>query len=118
MKLRLTRNQVDQKGLFGGHKGVSFSLNYKLDMSDEERELIAHYKVGDMIVHEYPGWFRQGQPVMLQISVNGLANGGSLSFDDLGKISDAQNAIVSGANTLKGLIQQMHKFGGEEVIDI
>jgi hypothetical protein len=119
MKLRLMRTQQDQKGLFGGHKGVNFSLNYKLDVSPEERQLIEHYKVTSFVVHKYQaGRTSDGEPRTENISVRSLVDGGSLSLRDFGEVTGAEAAIVSGANTLKGLIEQMRKFGGEEVIEI
>ena len=119
MKLRLTRAQQDQKGIFGGHKGVNFSLNYKLDISPEEKQLVDRYKVAEFVVHKYEvGRSSQGEPWTQNIRVQDLVNGGSISLRDFGEVTGAQSAIVSGAKTLKGLIEQMHKFGGEEVIEI
>ena len=53
VKLVIRRNQADVKGLFGGHKGVSFSLFGKCAVSDPERALIDKYKVGDYILASY-----------------------------------------------------------------
>jgi len=119
MKLRLTRSQQDQKGLFGGHKGVNFSLNYKLDVSAEEKQLVDHYKVAGFVVHRYEaGRSSDGEPWIQSIHVGDLVNGSSLKLRDFGEITGAEAAIVNGANTLKQLIEQMRKFGGEEIIEI
>jgi hypothetical protein len=119
MKLRLMRAQQDQKGIFGGHKGVNFSLNYKLDVSPEEKQLIERYKIAGFIVHKYEaGRSSDGQPWTQDIRVQDLVNGGSLNLRDFGEVIGAEGAIVNGANTLKALIEQMRKFGGEEVIEI
>lgn len=40
MKLALKRSQQDIKGMLGGHKGVSFTLSYRLVLSSEEQELV------------------------------------------------------------------------------
>ena len=39
MKLTIKRNQADVKGLFGGHKGVRFSLYAKANITSEEQFL-------------------------------------------------------------------------------
>jgi len=119
MKLRLFRSQRDQKGFFGGHKGVNFSLQYKLEISDEERGLIDHYKVGDFVVHKFV-WGRasDGSPLTRNIPVMDLLNGGALELRDFDEVTGAEGAIKQGANNLKALLEQMRKFGGEEVIEI
>ena len=53
MRLTIKRNQADQKGIFGGHKGVNFTLYSKAELTHDERALIERYKVGDHILAEY-----------------------------------------------------------------
>ncbi len=53
MKLIVKRNQTDVKGLFGGHKGVRFSLHARANITDEERALIDRYKVSGHILASY-----------------------------------------------------------------
>lgn len=118
MQLRLLRSQRDQKGIFGGHKGVNFSLNYRLDVSDEERSLIDHYKVGDFIVHKFQRGFINNEPYMIEIQVMELVNGSTLEMRDFDEIVESEKAIVAGASNLKALLAQMRKFGGEEIIEI
>ena len=119
MQLRLFRSQRDQKGIFGGHKGVNFSLQYKLDISDEESGLIDHYKVGGFVVHKFKwGQTSDGTPLVNNIHVMELVNGGSLELRDFDEIVGSEDALIKGANNLKALLAQMRKFGGEEVIDI
>jgi hypothetical protein len=119
MRLRLFRSQRDQKGFFGGHKGVNFALEYKLDISAEERGLIDHYKVGEFIVHTFK-WGRasDGSPLMMNIHVMNLLNGGILELRDFDEVTGSEGAIKQGACNLKALLEQMRKFGGEEVIEI
>ncbi|MEA3417111.1 MAG: hypothetical protein U9R02_13350, partial [Thermodesulfobacteriota bacterium] len=57
MKLTIRRDQSAKKGLFGGHKGMNFSLFCRVEISQEERELINKYKVQDHVLtwREYEG---------------------------------------------------------------
>ena len=47
MKLVIQRSQQDVKGMLGGHKGVSFTLSYRLVLTGEEEELVALPRVSD-----------------------------------------------------------------------
>lgn len=44
MKLILKRDQKAQTGLLGGHKGMTFILSCKAELTDDERALVAKYK--------------------------------------------------------------------------
>ncbi len=46
MRLIISRNQQDVKGVFGGHKGVQFTLGYRLELTQEEAELVRRYNLG------------------------------------------------------------------------
>lgn len=119
MQLRIIRSQNADKGFFGGHKGVTFALRYKLDVAEEDVELVNYYQVGSAIVHEYVSHiFHDGERFTTPIRVNELIGGSSLHLKDFSEIINAENALVTGAQTLKGLLAQMRKFGGEEVIEI
>ena len=61
MKLHIKRSQADVKGMFGGHKGVSFTLSLKLELSPEETSLIEKYAVW-----HYPLWERGQLPVTIE----------------------------------------------------
>jgi len=84
MKLIIRRNQADVKGLFGGHKGVRFSLYAQVQISDEEKALI-NYKVGDYILAEYELPFRE-KKVRFHWSVNDLIKGKQEETDDIGTL--------------------------------
>jgi hypothetical protein len=119
MKLTIKRNQADQKGFFGGHKGVNFSLYSKADLTQEEHALIERYKVGDLILAEYTWRPRSGgQPVEVAIRVNTLANGTTDTTDSITTLLDLEEAIKGGCRNLKSLLRVMSTFGGQEVIEI
>jgi hypothetical protein len=45
MELVVRRTQADVKGVFGGHKGVSFNLFYQLMLTPEETALVQKYRL-------------------------------------------------------------------------
>lgn len=57
MKLAIQRSQQDVKGMLGGHKGVTFTLSYRLILSSEEQELVNRYKLDEYPVtwHTFQG---------------------------------------------------------------
>jgi hypothetical protein len=46
MKLLIKRDQKAQAGMFGGHKGMSFVLSYRVELTPEEKALVEKYKAG------------------------------------------------------------------------
>src|SRR4051794_24728248 len=98
MQLRLLRSQADQKGFFGGHKGVSFSLRYKLEVSGEEQALVDRYKVSDFVVHTVTyGKSQQGEPFTWDIHVKDLINGSSVALRDFSEVVKSEDAVTQGA---------------------
>jgi hypothetical protein len=117
MKLIIRRNQADVKGLFGGHKGVRFSLYAQVQISDEEKALINRYKVGDYILAEYELRFGR-DTVRFTWSVNDLIRGKQVETDDIGTLLKLEESVKGGCIALKNLLEVMRTFGGEEVIDV
>ena len=119
MKLIIRRNQADVKGLFGGHKGVRFTLYAQVQISDEEKALINRYKVGDYILAEYelkvP--FREDK-VRFHWSVNDLIRGKQVETEDIGTLLELEESVKRGCVALKTWLEVMRTFGGEEVIDV
>jgi hypothetical protein len=119
MKLTIKRNQADQKGIFGGHKGVNFTLYSRAELTRDERALIERYKVGDHILAEYALQPKGAvRPTEYRITVNRLATGTTDTTDSIGTLLDLESAIKEGCRNLKSLLEVMSTFGGEEVIEI
>jgi len=117
MKLRITRNQADVKGLFGGHKGVAFSLHARAEVSPDERKLIDHYKVGDYTLATYEDVYK-GQPFQVGYSVNDLINGKNAELTSVSSLLALEDSIKNGCRNLKDLLSVMSTFGGEQEIEI
>ena len=120
MKLVIKRDQADVKGLFGGHKGVSFSLYTRAEITSEERELIERYNVGSYTMASYEdtvGLFEK-QPVEVTYSVSDLVNGKTTEMSSIVALMDLEESIKGACRNLKILLSVMSTFGGEEVTEI
>jgi hypothetical protein len=117
VKLTICRNQADVKGVFGGHKGVSFSLFGKCAVSDAERALIERYKVGDYVLASYAVPTR-GEPYEFKITVNNLISGSTHNANDIGTLLKLEEEMKTGCNNLKNLLVVMNSFGGEQTFEI
>lgn len=118
MKLTIRRNQADVKGMFGGHKGVSFSLFGKCAVSDAERALIDKYKVGDYILASYSVPTGRSEPIEFRITVNNLISGTTNNANDIDTLLKLEEEMKTGCNNLKNLLMVMNSFGGEQVFEI
>jgi len=118
MKLTIKRSQADVKGFFGGHKGVSFSLSGRCEISPNERSLVEKYKVGDYVLAQYQKQGKGEEPMNLNITVNGLLAGTTVETGDIKTLRELENSMKLGCSNLKELLGVMASFGGEQVFDI
>ncbi len=117
MKLEIWRDQSDVKGLFGGHKGVSFKLVTRVQLSSDETALIAKYKVGDdvLVTYELHGPDRN---VPFTITINQMTAGHTVNTRDVATLIEVEDAIKTRCQNLKGWLQVMATFGGYETVEI
>jgi len=111
MKLSLTRNQTEQKGLFGGHKGMNFSLAFKVDLDPDEKNLIARYKAGQEPIAvdlDNPQTF---------LTIESLTAGKSYVRKNVGDLLEAEEKIRDACGNFKMLLKVMSTFGGEEIVE-
>jgi len=119
MKLTIKRNQADIKGLFGGHKGVNFSLYGRVEVTDAEKTLINKYKVGDYILASYERPVKGSeQSISFHITTNDIINGKSVEIGNINTLLELEDAMKSGCQNLKSLLSVMSTFGGEQVFEI
>ncbi len=114
MKLTIRRDQSAKKGLFGGHKGMNFSLFCRVEISQEEQELINKYKVQEHVLtwREYQGSQVPG------LTVQDLVQGKTSEIGDVATLLNNEEVIKSACQDFKTLLTVMASFGGEEVIEI
>lgn len=115
MKLHVARNQAEQKGIFGGSKGIYFSLNCRIELNDAEKALIEKYKQWDIRVYSYEN--EKGLPcVWLLREISGA--GETISCKGVAELLHAEEEVKNACNNIKVLLTVMASFGGEEVIEI
>jgi len=115
MKLKITRDQEQKKGLLGGNKGIEFTLKCQVDLTEEEKTLVDKAKVGEYVLTNYRP-YEDG--VELPLMVNDLINGIASRVKNVQKLLGLEEEIVQGCENLKSLLAVISTFGGEEVIDI
>lgn len=117
MKLEIWRDQSDVKGMLGGHKGVSFKLVTRVQVSPAEAALIAKYKVGDdiLVTYELPG---QNRDVTFTISISQLMAGYTVNTRDIATMIELEENIRSRCANLKNWLHVMTTFGGYETVEI
>lgn len=118
MNLEIWRDQKDVKGLLGGHKGVNFTLVAKVQVSDEEKELIERYKVGDEILAAYrlPG--TPDPNFEFTITVRELLSGHTVNMRNISSMIRLEEEIKDACSNLKSWLAVMKTFGGYESIEI
>lgn len=113
MKLAIQRSQQDIKGMLGGHKGVSFTLSYRLVLSPEEQELVQRYKLED-----YPVTWNTIQGTrMPDDTIANMVAGRTQTLSDVTNLVKNENVVKDACDNLPTLFEVVRTFGGEEVID-
>jgi hypothetical protein len=127
MKLLLRRSQ--KAGLMGMGK-ISFQLDVRADLSEEEKANIKKYKLGDTMLYERlktidPGSGLLGvasrmalKMINLTISVNDLQNGKQVECKDIVEMIAVEEQIKEAAQTFRNVLQAAMHFDGEEVVDL
>uniref|UniRef100_A0A7V6CN29 Uncharacterized protein n=1 Tax=candidate division WOR-3 bacterium TaxID=2052148 RepID=A0A7V6CN29_UNCW3 len=113
MKLIITKNQ--SKGIIGG---VSFEVFAKIQLSEEEKKLIDHYKLHNEILFQKKMviW---GEPTdhLIDVRVKHLVDGTTYKCKNLGEVLGYINSLKEACATLKTYLEVAKSFGGEEWIE-
>ena len=108
MKLFIKQNQKAKTGVFGGHKGMKFTLSCRLEFTPKEEELINKYKVGN-------------EPLLVVRDVvwtpDNLKHGLAQETEGISGLLKNEDEIKNAFKDFKLLLEIMAKFGGEEVVD-
>jgi hypothetical protein len=114
MKLIIKRDQRAQTGMFGGHKGMSFLLSSRIELAQEEKALIAKYKLEN---HPLTYTTHEGTKIPKD-TVSSLMQGVSEDVKDITVLLNNEEVIKTSCKDFKLLLDVMSTFGGEEVIEI
>jgi hypothetical protein len=114
VQLVIKRDQAERRGVFGGHKGVDFSLSFHLRLSQAESDLVRRYKFEELSLGT---WEFQGAEVPIT-SVAGAMTGKTIQLTSVVELLAREREIKDACRSLKVLLDVASSFGGEEVIDI
>lgn len=113
MKLVIKRNQEAMTGLLGGHKGMQFTLAYRLVLTPEEAQLVEQYKLGS-----YPLTWRTFQDQRVPgDTISSLVRGDSQTLTDVTTLVENEDTIKRACDDLPPLFEVARTFGGEEVVE-
>lgn len=125
MKLLLRRNQ--KSGLMGK---VTFMLDVRADLSDQERRNIDRYELGDVVLYERSKMIDPGSGLLgaasrlahkmtnLSLKVTDLAKGKHIECKDIVEMLAIEEQIKEAAATFKQILSAAAGFGGEEVLEV
>ena len=114
MKLIIKRDQKAQTGLLGGHKGMTFLLTTRVELTPHEQELVNRYKAEDYQLTEAT---MVGSKVVPGVTVRSLMHGVNKEAKEIGTIVKTEEEIKGNCKALKQLLALMATFGGEEVVE-
>lgn len=114
MKLVIRRNQADIKGVLGGHKGVNFTLHYRLVLTEDERSLVDRYKLGTHVL-TYRNF--QGNEVPGH-RVAEVVGGVIEQLPSVDILIGNEKVIRDACESFNALLRVAATFGGEEVVEI
>ena len=123
MKLLLRRDQ--KSGLMGG---VTFTLDVRAELTDEETSNIRKYKLGKTVLYTRgeitdPGKGLLGlasrlafKAMNISVSVDDLLGGKRVDCKDVVEMLAVEEQIKEASQTFKAVLDAAAHFGGEEVI--
>lgn len=127
MKLLLRRDQ--KAGMMGMGK-ITFTLDVRAELTDEEKANIKKYKLGETMLYERKTLIDPGSGLLglasrvafrmlnLSLSVNDLQNGKQIDCKDIVEMIAVEVQIKEAAQTFRNVLEAATRFGGEEVIEI
>lgn len=99
--------------MLGGHKGVSFTLTYRLVLTPEEMALVQRYKLEE---HALTWRTIQGER-MPDDTIANMVAGRTQTLSDVTTLIRNEDIVKDACDNLPVLFEIVRTFGGEEVID-
>ena len=125
MKLLLRRDQ--KAGMLGVGK-VTFTLDVRAEITDEEEKNIKKYKLGDTMLYERDKIVDPGSGLLglasrvafrmlnISVSVDDLTKGKRIDCKDIVEMLAVEEQIKEACETFKAVLTAAATFGGEEII--
>ena len=128
MRLRLKRSQR-MSGMLG--KTAVFSLEARVDITEEEIAHIKKYKMGQEVLYAKERIAGSSEAKLssiarnlasaataLTVRIDDLVRGTKVECKDILDMMDVEDQIVSACKTFKSILASMAHFDGEEVIEL
>lgn len=113
MRLHIRRDQQEVKGMLGGSKGMSFTLRYKLQLTEEEQAIVKQYRL-----ESYPlTWHVVQGTRMPDDTIGNMAQGRSQTVTDVTTLLGNEETVKQACDALPTLFRVVRTFGGTEVIE-
>ncbi len=120
MKLLISRDQ--KKGLLGGK--MKFILKARAEVTDEEKDNIAKYKMGNTLL--YTNLEDRGSGLLgmlsraamaIEIKVDDLVKGKQVECKDIIEMLALEEQVKEACNNFKNVLEAAASFGGEEIVE-
>lgn len=114
MRLHVLKEQKAKTGMLGGHKGMTFQLSCRVELSPQESELVARYKA-----EEYPLAFKTNSMGEREawLTAGMLTRGVNYDMESVTRLLYAEQEIKDACAGFKVLLTAMSTFGGVQVIE-
>jgi hypothetical protein len=125
MKLLLRRDQ--KSGMMGG---ITFTLDVRAQLSEEERRNIGKYKLGRTVLYSRGEIVDPGKGLLglasrlafkmmnISVSVDDLVGGKRVDCKDIVEMLAVEDQIKEAAKTFNQVLGAAAHFGGEEVVEL
>ena len=115
MQLIMKKNQKDIKGMLGGQKAVTFIIEARVKLEDDESALCKKYFPQNEVIST---WVRPSDQAKTEVTIGKLLNGYTYSCTRLDDILSAREVLIGATQTLHEYFEAASTFGGEERIEI
>lgn len=124
MKMLLRRDQKKR-----GLGGVTFILDVRAELSEEEQANIKRYNLGSTMLYEKMIMTDGGAGILgflsrlwfkaknLSVSVSDLTNGKRIECRSIVEMVNVEEELKEAAQTFKQILETAARFGGEEVVE-
>jgi hypothetical protein len=98
--------------MLGGHKGVEFTLSYRLELSSEELELVQRYKLDGYTLT----WRTLDGNRLPDDTIANMLQGRAQTVRDVTTLLGNEEIVKNACDALPTLFEVVRSFGGDEVI--
>jgi hypothetical protein len=113
MRLHIRRDQQEVKGMLGGSRRMSFTLRYKMELTEEESEVVRRYRL-----EYYPLTWRTIQGTRTaDDTIGNMVEGRSQTVTDVTTLLANEKIVKDACDALPALFNVVRTFGGREIVD-